>query len=69
MYVLGRPGSSFQFTFRFQFDIHLWDYISAILFHNLSSSFTQLEYSTLLQPLRFFGEKLCNMIFHVDKIP
>ena len=49
------------------FDILLLNYISAILFHNLSASFMQLEYSVLPELIRFFGEKLFNMIFYVHQ--
>ena len=45
----GRSESSFRFTFRF--DIHLLNYIGAILFHNLFLFFIQLECSILEKPL------------------
>ena len=43
------------------------NYIGAILFHNLSVPFTQLEYSILSELLRFLDEKIFNMVFYVDQ--
>ena len=60
-----RSENSIRFAFRF--DIHFSNYIGAILFHNLSSSFMQFEYSIVAESLRFFGEELFNMIFYVDQ--
>ena len=48
-------------------DIHLLNYIGAILFHNFSLSFTQFEYSIVPGLFRFFGGELFNMIFYVDQ--
>lgn len=48
-------------------DIHLLNYIDAILFHNLSLSFTQLEYCILPKLFKFFGGKLFNVVFYVDQ--
>ena len=41
--------------------------MGAILFHNLSVPFTQLEYSILSELLRFLDEKIFNMVFYVDQ--
>lgn len=49
------------------FNTYLLNFIRVILFHGLPPSFTQLEYSIFPEPLRFFGEKFFNMIFHIDE--
>ena len=50
IHISDRWEISFRFTFRF--DIHLSSYIGGILLHNLSPSFTQLQYSRSTQVFR-----------------
>ena len=71
-YLLGCPESSPFFkeisnAAHLNFDIHLFNYIIAILFYNLSPYIMQLKYSIFPKPFRFFDEKLFNMIFYFNQ--
>ena len=65
-YILGCSESSVRFLRKIQMQ-HIKISIYIYWIHDPSSSFTQLEYSSFPKPLRFFGEKLLNIIFYVGQ--